>query len=379
MKVVVAIDSFKGSLSSLQAGNAVKNGILKVYNDANVLVLPIADGGEGTVDALVKGLNGTLKSVSVLNPLGETITASYGLVKNNTAVIEMSAAAGITLIPKTKLNPMKTTTYGVGEMIKDAINNGSTNFIIGIGGSATNDGGVGMLQALGYKFLDKDDNPIPFGAEGLSKLCKIDDSEALPELKNCTFNVACDVKNPLCGEYGCSKIFSPQKGAKVEDIPIMDGYLLNYANLTKTLYPNSDKDLEGAGAAGGLGFALASYLNAKLTSGINLILDTIEFEKIIADADVVVTGEGKMDKQSAMGKTPFGIASRAKKYNIPVIAFVGAASYDSSYLNKVGIDGIFPILRGVSTLEDAMNIENATKNAEATAEQVFNFYKTIKG
>lgn len=379
MKVVVAIDSFKGSLSSLQAGNAVKNGILKVYNDANVLVLPIADGGEGTVDALVKGLNGTLKSVSVLNPLGETITASYGLVKNNTAVIEMSAAAGITLIPKTKLNPMKTTTYGVGEIIKDAINNGSTNFIIGIGGSATNDGGVGMLQALGYKFLDKDNNPIPFGAEGLSKLCKIDDSEVLPELKNCTFNIACDVKNPLCGEYGCSKIFSPQKGAKVEDIPIMDGYLLNYANLTKTLYPNSDKDLEGAGAAGGLGFALASYLNAKLTSGINLILDTIEFEKIIADADVVVTGEGKMDKQSAMGKTPFGIASRAKKYNIPVIAFVGAASYDSSYLNEVGIDGIFPILRGVSTLDDAMNIENATKNAEATSEQVFNLYKTIKG
>jgi glycerate kinase len=291
----------------------------------------------------------------------------------------MSAAAGITLIPKEKLNPMQATTYGVGEMIKDAIKNGLTNFIIGIGGSATNDGGVGMLQALGFDFLDKDNNPIPFGAEGLSKLCKIDDKNVLPELKNCTFNVACDVKNPLCGEFGCSKIFSTQKGAKPEDISVMDAYLLNYANLTKNLYSQSDKDLEGAGAAGGLGFALASYLNANLTSGVNLILDTIEFENIIKDADLVVTGEGRMDKQTAMGKTPFGIARRAKKHNISVIAFVGSASHDSNYLNGVGIDAIFPILRGVSTLEDAMNIENATKNAEACAEQVFNFYKTIKG
>ena len=379
MKVVVAIDSFKGSLSSFEVGTAVKNGILKVYNDANVVVLPIADGGEGTVDALTKSLNGKLKTVTVTNPLGDKISATYGIINENTAVIEMSSAGGITLIPKENLNPLKATTYGVGEMIKDAVTNGVTNFIIGIGGSATNDGGVGMLQALGFKFLDNNGNSIPFGAGGLKNLTMIDDSEVIPQLKNCTFNVACDVKNPLCGERGCSRVFSPQKGAKPNDIDIMDGYLLNYANLTKKLYPNSNKDLEGAGAAGGLGFALSSYLNAKLTSGINLILDTINFETIIKGADVVVTGEGRMDKQSAMGKTPFGIATRAKKFNIPVIAFVGSASSDSNYLNELGIDGIFPIVRGATSLQDAMNKENATINAELTAEQVFNFYKTIKG
>lgn len=379
MKVVVAIDSFKGSLSSFEVGTAVKNGILKVYNDASVVVLPIADGGEGTVDALTKSLNGKLKTVTVTNPLGDKISATYGIINENTAVIEMSSAGGITLIPKENLNPLKATTYGVGEMIKDALSSGVTNFIIGIGGSATNDGGVGMLQALGFKFLDNNGNSIPFGAGGLKNLTTIDDSEVIPQLKNCTFNVACDVKNPLCGERGCSRVFSPQKGAKPNDIDIMDGYLLNYANLTKKLYPNSNKDLEGAGAAGGLGFALSSYLNAKLTSGINLILDTINFESIIKGADVVVTGEGRMDKQSAMGKTPFGIATRAKKYNIPVIALVGSASSDSNYLNELGIDGIFPIVRGATSLQDAMNKENATKNAELTAEQVFNFYKTIKG
>ncbi|MBR2376598.1 MAG: glycerate kinase [Clostridia bacterium] len=379
MKVVVAIDSFKGSLSSFEVGTAVKNGILKVYNDASVIVLPIADGGEGTVDALTKSLNGKLKTVTVTNPLGDKIKATYGIIHENTAVIEMSSAGGITLIPKENLNPLKATTYGVGEMIKDAVTNGVTNFIIGIGGSATNDGGVGMLQALGFKFLDNNGNSIPFGAGGLKNLTTIDDSEVIPQLKNCTFNVACDVKNPLCGERGCSRVFSPQKGAKPNDIDIMDGYLLNYANLTKKLYPNSNKDLEGAGAAGGLGFAFSSYLNAKLTSGINLILDTINFESIIKGADVVVTGEGRMDKQSAMGKTPFGIATRAKKYNIPVIALVGSASSDSNYLNELGIDGIFPIVRGATSLQDAMNKENATINAELTAEQVFNFYKTIKG
>lgn len=379
MKVVVAIDSFKGSLSSFEVGTAVKKGILKVYNDASVVVLPIADGGEGTVDALTKSLNGKLKTVTVTNPLGDKISATYGIIHENTAVIEMSSAGGITLIPKENLNPLKATTYGVGEMIKDALSSGVTNFIIGIGGSATNDGGVGMLQALGFKFLDNNGNSIPFGASGLKNLTTIDDSEVIPQLKNCTFNVACDVKNPLCGERGCSRVFSPQKGAKPNDIDIMDGYLLNYANLTKKLYPNSNKDLEGAGAAGGLGFALSSYLNAKLTSGINLILDTINFESIIKGADLVVTGEGRMDKQSAMGKTPFGIATRAKKYNIPVIAFVGSASSDSNYLNELGIDGIFPIVRGATSLEDAMNKENATINAELTAEQVFNFYKTIKG
>ena len=378
MKIVVAVDSFKGSMSSLEAGYAVKNGIEKVFENAKVIVTPIADGGEGTVDALVSGLNGKLKQVMVTNPLGEKISASYGIVKGNTAVIEMSAAAGITLIPTNKLNPMKTTTYGVGEIIKDAILSNCNNFIIGIGGSATNDGGVGMLQALGFEFSDDLGNQVPFGAEGLSKIVKISDKNALPQLKNCTFNIACDVSNPLCGEKGCSRIFSPQKGAKEEDIEVMDNYLLSYANLTKLLYPSSNKDLPGAGAAGGLGFAFSSYLNGKLTSGIQLILNAINFDGIVKDADLVITGEGRMDSQTAMGKTPIGIANLAKKHGATVIAFTGSATYDSNVLNKLGIDAIFPIVRGASSLEDAMNTKNAMKNMEATVEQVMNLIKTLK-
>ncbi len=378
MKIVVAVDSFKGSMTSVEAGLAVKNGIERVYSNANVNIIPIADGGEGTVDALVSGLNGKLKQVMVTNPLGEKISASYGIVKGNTAVIEMSAAAGITLIPTNKLNPMKTTTYGVGEMIKDAILQGCNNFIIGIGGSATNDGGVGMLQALGFEFLDKDGNQVPFGAEGLSKVVKISDKNALPQLKNCTFNIACDVTNPLCGENGCSKIFAPQKGAKASDLEVMDGYLSSYADLTKQKYPTSDKNLPGAGAAGGLGFAFSSYLNGKLTSGIKLILDTIDFESIVKGADLVITGEGRMDSQTAMGKTPIGIANLAKKHGATVIAFTGSATYDSNVLNSLGIDAIFPIVRGASSLEDAMNTKNAMKNMEATVEQVMSLIKTLK-
>ena len=378
MKIVVAVDSFKGSMTSLEAGLAVKSGITKVFPTANVIVTPIADGGEGTVDALVSGLKGKLKSVSVLNPLGEKITASYGIVNDSTAVIEMASAAGITLIPKNKLNPLKTTTYGVGEMIKDAILQGCNNFIIGIGGSATNDGGVGMLQALGFEFLDTLGNQVPFGAEGLSKIVKISDKNALPQLKNCTFNIACDVTNPLCGEKGCSRIFSPQKGAKEEDIEVMDNYLLSYANLTKLLYPSSNKDLPGAGAAGGLGFAFSSYLNGKLTSGIQLILNAINFDGIVKDADLVITGEGRIDSQTAMGKTPIGIANASKKYNIPVIAFAGSASLDSNILNSLGIDAIFPIIRGITTLEDAVNTKNAIKNMEVTVEQVMHLVKTLK-
>ena len=378
MKIVVAVDSFKGSMTSLEAGLAVKSGITKVFPTANVIVTPIADGGEGTVDALVSGLKGKLKSVSVLNPLGEKITASYGIVNDSTAVIEMASAAGITLIPKNKLNPLKTTTYGVGEMIKDAILQGCNNFIIGIGGSATNDGGVGMLQALGFEFLDTLGNQVPFGAEGLSKIVKISDKNALPQLKNCTFNIACDVTNPLCGEKGCSRIFSPQKGAKEEDIEVMDNYLLSYANLTKLLYPSSNKDLPGAGAAGGLGFAFSSYLNGKLTSGIQLILNAINFDGIVKDADLVITGEGRIDSQTAMGKTPIGIANASKKYNIPVIAFAGSASLDSNILNSLGIDAIFPIIRGITTLEDAVNTKNAIKNMETTVEQVMHLVRTLK-
>ncbi len=379
MKVVIAVDSFKGSLSSYEAGVSISNGVKKVYPDSEIIITPIADGGEGTVDALVKGLNGKMESAVVSNPLGEKITASYGIVKGDTAIIEMSQAAGITLILKEQLNPLKTTTFGVGELILDAISKGCKNFIIGIGGSATNDGGVGMLQALGFEFLDEFGNPAKYGCEGVSKIKTIKDDNALPILKELNFSIACDVTNPLCGENGCSHVYSKQKGAKDSDIPKMDKYLSSFADLTKKLYPDSDKDHAGAGAAGGLGFAFLSYLNGKLTPGINLILELINFDSSLKNADLVITGEGRTDAQTAMGKTAMGIANVAKKYNIPVIALSGSASYDSNVLNKLGVCGIFPILRSVLTLEEAMNKETASKNAEATAEQVMNFYKTIKG
>ncbi len=379
MKVVIAVDSFKGSLSSYEAGVSISNGVKKIYPDSEVIITPIADGGEGTVDALVKGLNGKIENAVVSNPLGEKITASYGIVKGDTAIIEMSSAAGITLILKEQLNPLKTTTFGVGELILDAINKGCKNFIIGIGGSATNDGGVGMLQALGFEFLDELGSEVGFGAEGVSKIKTIKNENALPILKELNFSIACDVTNSLCGENGCSYIYSKQKGAKDSDIPKMDEYLSTYADLTKKLYLGSDKNHKGAGAAGGLGFAFLSYLNGKLIPGINLILELINFDNYLKNADLVITGEGKTDAQTAMGKTAMGVANMAKKYNIPVIALSGSASYDSNVLNKLGICGIFSILRSVSTLEEAMNKENASKNAEATAEQVMNFYKTIKG
>ncbi len=371
MRVTVAIDSFKGSMSSIEAGIAASEGILRVFPDAAVDVFPIADGGEGTVDALIKGLDGELIALNVKNPLGENIDAVYGIVNKTTAIIEMSAAAGITLISKEQLNPMNTTTYGVGQMIKDAAGRGCRDFIIGIGGSATNDGGIGMLQALGYDFSDADGNSVPYGANGLLRIDRINDKNALKELKECSFSIACDVTNPLCGENGCSKIFAPQKGATAEQIELMDSAMKRYADLTKRYNPKANENMPGAGAAGGLGFAFMSYLNAELKKGIDLILNLIGIEEKIKNSDIVITGEGKLDLQSVMGKVPVGIARMSKKYGKRVIAFAGAVLRDAVACNKEGIDAFFPIVRMPCSLEDAMNKENAKTNLADTAEQVF--------
>jgi len=371
MKVVVAIDSFKGSLTSLQAGNAICEGIKKAYPDAETMVRPIADGGEGTVDTLVAGLRGERKTASVTGPLGEKIQAQYGIVNGDTAVIEMSAAAGITLVPADKRNPLTTTTYGVGELIIDAINKGCRNFIIGIGGSSTNDGGIGMLQALGYEMLDESGEQVPFGAKGLEKLSSISSGRALPELKDCTFSIACDVVNPLCGENGCSRVYGPQKGADAEMIEIMDKWLLNYSELAKSINDKADRDFPGSGAAGGLGFAFMTFLNGTLREGIELILSETKLEEYIKNADIVVTGEGRLDSQTVMGKAPIGVARIAKKYNLPVIAFSGCVTEDAGACNSHGIDCFFPILREVCSLEDAMDSQKAYKNMISAVEQVF--------
>ena len=378
MKVTVAIDSFKGSLSSMEAGNAVRTGIRRVYPDALVEVRPLADGGEGTVDALAAGMNGVIHEISVTGPLGEPVTARYGIIEStHTAIMEMSQAAGITLVPAEKRNPLFTTTYGVGEMIRDAMDKGCRRFIMGIGGSATNDGGVGMLQALGYDFLDKEGRQVPYGAQGLEILKTISDKIVLPELADCHFYIACDVTNMLCGDLGCSAVYGPQKGATPEMIVQMDQWLERYAALARQAFPKADPKQPGTGAAGGLGFAFLSFTNAVLESGIKLVLEETRLADYIKDADIVITGEGRMDAQTAMGKAPEGVARLAKTFGKPVLAFAGAVTRDAAACNNAGIDAFFPILRSVVSLEEAMDPKTAASNMVDTAEQVFRVMRAV--
>lgn len=379
MKVVVAIDSLKGSLSSLEAGDAIKSGILKAIPDADVCVRPLADGGEGTVEALALGMGGKLETVEVTGPLGKKVNCVYGILEDsNTAIVEMSGAAGITLVPDADRNPLHTTTYGVGEVIKDAIAKGCRHFIVGIGGSATNDGGIGMLQALGYGMLDKNGNQVPYGAQGLKEIETITDDNVIPELKDCSFRVACDVTNPLCGELGCSAVFGPQKGADGAMIIQMDKWLAYYAKLTSEKYDKANAKHPGTGAAGGLGFAFLAYTNAVLESGIKIILEETKLESYVQDADIVVTGEGRLDGQTVFGKAPIGVANIAKKYDKTVLAFAGAVTPDAVACNEHGIDAFFPILRRIQTLQEAMTPSVARDNMETTVEQVFRLIN-VKG
>lgn len=370
MKAVIAIDSFKGSLTSVEAGLAAKEGILAAKPDADVIIKPVADGGEGTVDAFIEGLNAERIHVTVTGPFHETVCCYYGYLKETkTAVIEMASAAGITLTERR--DPMHATTYGVGEMITDALMKGCRNFIIGIGGSITNDGGIGMLKALGISFRDRNGADAGEGGQALSKVHTIDLSGINPLLKDCRFRVACDVTNPLCGENGATFIFGPQKGVTEDMAPELDQAMAHYAQVTAEASGRSFMNAEGAGAAGGLGFALLSFLHAELTSGISLILDAVELEKDLLNADIAVTGEGRMDAQTAMGKVPAGVAGLAKRYGVKTIALAGSASPDAFVCNSAGIDAFFPIVRGITTLEEAMNPENAKENMRLTAEQVF--------
>jgi len=389
MKIVIAVDSFKGSLTSIEAGKTIEKGIRRVEPQAEIRVCPLADGGEGTVEALVQGMQGNWRSVMVTGPcstgpcstgpLGTAVNCKYGIIEEGkTAVIEMAGAAGITLVPEEKRNPMHTTTYGVGEVIKDAVANGCRRFIIGIGGSATNDGGVGMLQALGYGCLDREGKQVPFGAKGLEQLETITKLSVLPELSECEFRIACDVTNVLCGENGCSAVFGPQKGADPFMIRQMDKWMEHYAALAKEIYPKADPKQPGTGAAGGLGFAFLTFTNAVLESGIQIVLKETALEKYMENADLVITGEGRMDGQTAMGKAPIGVARLAKKYRLPVIAFAGSVTKDAAACNKNGIDAFFPILRNIVTLDEAMKPEQAKTALADTAEQVFRLIACTK-
>ena len=372
MKVVIAIDSLKGSLSSMEAGMAIKDGIRAAKPDAEVIVKPLADGGEGTTDALIEGMNGERIDLTVTGPMHTPVDTYYGYLKDtNTAVMEMASAAGITLVPDSEKNPLLATSYGVGEMINDAIQRGCRNFIIGIGGSVTNDGGIGMLKALGVRFLDENDEDAGEGGQALAKVARIDVSGMNPLLKECHIQVACDVNNPLCGENGSTYVYGPQKGVTEDMKKTLDEAMAHFARVTSETLENDYLNTPGAGAAGGLGYAFLAYTGAALTPGIELILDAVGLEEELSGADVVVTGEGRLDFQTAMGKAPVGVARLAKKYNAKVIAFAGSVTKEATACNKEGIDAFFPILRSVCTLAEAMDPVAARNNMTATVEQVF--------
>ena len=386
MKILIAIDSFKGSLSSKEAGKAIKTGILRVISDAEVLISPLADGGEGTVETLVEALGGSLETVRVKGPLFQEVEAHYGILSDSQyspkdgklAVMEMSQASGITLVSPEERNPLKTSSYGVGEMILDAYHKGCRRFLIGIGGSATNDGGIGMLSALGFRFTKENGEEIRPCGEGLKDLARIENA-SVPEgllqgLLHCSFQIACDVENPLYGENGASLIYGFQKGGNKELLSQMDLWMKRYSELVKEYNPAANPEAPGSGAAGGLGFAFRSFLQGELKSGVSLILEETRLSEKMQGADLVITGEGRLDEQSAMGKAPIGVAKLAKAQGIPVLAFAGAVTVGAKACNQAGIDAYFPILREITTLEDAMNKENTRRNLEDTVEQVIRLY-----
>ena len=369
-KVVIAADSFKGSLTSEEVARSVEEGIHHIFPGCKTEKAYIADGGEGTAEALTRTLGGEMVEVEVNDPLMRPVKAAYGLVdEGKTAVIEMASASGLPLVEPTLRNPMKTTTYGTGELIRNALLRGCRRFLIGIGGSATNDAGTGMLQALGYRFLDASGAELERGGEILSRIASIDNSGRLPELSDAQFIVACDVTNPFSGPTGAAYVFAPQKGADAVMVRQLDEGLKHFATVIRT---NTGIDLEqcpGSGAAGGLGGGLVAFLHATLTSGIDMVLETIGFDELIREADLIITGEGKLDGQTAMGKAPRGVLNAASKQHIPVIA-IGGAVESVDELNRQGFAAVFPILPEPASLARAMESKYARENIIRTVEQL---------
>lgn len=373
MKIIIASDSYKGSCSAIEVANAIEKGIREVYDDAEIIKIPVADGGEGTVDALVNSTNGKYEEIRVLNPLGHRITAKYGVIHDEFAVIEMASASGITLINKNELNPLITTTYGTGELIKDAMEKGLRKILVGLGGSSTNDGGVGMAQALGFSFKDVDGKEISFGGGGIGEINEIDSTNVHPLLKDTEIIAISDVDNPLCGPTGAAYIFAPQKGADKDMVIKLDENLQYYGNLLKTFLGKDVSQVPGSGAAGGLGAGLLAFCNAGIEPGISKVLDITGIDNHLMDADLVITGEGKIDGQSIFGKVPVGVAKRSRKYNIPVIAIVGSVGEGVAEVYSHGIDAIMDIINKPMTLEYAM--ENAEELITKTASNAMRLYK----
>ncbi len=378
MNVAVIMDSFKGSMTSREAGNAVREGIKGVYPNANIAVKPLADGGEGTGEILTESLGGKKISVSVSGPLGEKNIAYYGYLETEkVAVIEMAQAAGLTLLEEK--NPLQADTFGVGEMILDAVQKGCREIWIGIGGSGTNDAGVGMLQVLGYTFLDKEKNPIGRGGKEVGRIEFISDENVSSALKKCRFRIMCDVENELYGENGATYVFGKQKGVTEEQKEKLDKGIKHFAYQTEKFIGKDYSMKKGAGAGGGIGFAFLSYLQAEFFSGIQFVLEKLSIEEVIQNADIVITGEGRLDAQTGMGKAPLGVAELAKKYHKNVIAFAGTVTEGAKQCNEKGIDAFFPIVREIVTLEEATAKEKAIENLKDSVEQVFRVIQMERG
>ncbi|CAI0802982.1 Glycerate kinase [Serratia quinivorans] len=368
-KVVIAPDSFKESLSAMEVAEAIERGFRQIYPQVQYVKLPMADGGEGTVDSMVAATGGEIVRVEVTGPLGQPVSAFYGLLgEGETAVIEMAAASGLHLAPKERRDPRITTSYGTGELILAALERGVKAIILGIGGSATNDGGAGMMQALGARLLDDQQQPLPPGGAALARLAQIDLSAVDPRLQQVSVTAACDVDNPLCGPHGASAVFGPQKGATPEMVTQLDAALSHFGSLLQQATGREVLNAPGAGAAGGMGAALLGMLNARLRPGIEIVIETLRLEEALRDADLVITGEGRLDSQSIHGKTPIGVARVAKRHGLPVIGIAGSLAKDYQVVHQHGIDAAFSVLDRVVTLEEALT--DAATNLEVTARNV---------
>ncbi|MCI7782752.1 MAG: glycerate kinase [Parabacteroides sp.] len=376
-KIVIASDSFKGSLSSAEVAACGERAVHRLFPDCKVVQLPVADGGEGTVETLTAALGGQSVTAIVHDPLGRLITARYGwIAQEQTALIEMAAASGLPLLPLEERNPWLTSTYGTGELIQNALERGCHKFLIAIGGSATNDGGMGLLQALGFRFLDAEGKELPGCGGSLQQIQQIDSSGVLVDLAQCQFTVACDVTNPFYGPTGAAYVFAPQKGADAEMVEALDQGLRHFAQLIHTTQGIAIDQLAGAGAAGGLGGGLVAFLNARLTPGIEMVLDALRFDTQITGADLIITGEGKLDAQTCMGKTPLGILRRAQQQGIPVVALGGAVEA-SEALNQCGFLAVFPILPYPTSLTEAMDSSFTQQNIERTIAQVLRLFSAF--
>ncbi len=378
-KVVIAIDSFKGCLTSEEAGNAVMKGVKAIFPDCETLLFPVADGGEGMLDILVSATKGKYRTLPAHGPLMEPMQGRYGISGDGqTALVEMAAVSGLPLVPEEKRNPMLTTTYGTGELIRDALEQGCRRFIVGIGGSATNDAGLGMLQALGFRFRDKQGNLLGTGGRILSQVASIDTSAVHPALKEARFTIACDVHNPFCGPDGAAYVFAPQKGADAGMVKELDAGMLALALVIRSATGKDISDVSGAGAAGGMGGGFLAFLNAGLKPGIRLMLDALDFGEKIKGADLVFTGEGRADRQTAMGKVPFGVLEEARKQHIPVIVLAGGIE-DTEQMNRAGFQGVFSITPGPVSLEKAMEPEFAGENIRRLVTQICSVIRPLSG